>query len=145
MSVGPPTPYQAECERLARETGVLERVAFRGYLPRRELLALYAEAAVAVCPSVYEGFGYGLAQALCAGIPVAAAAAASLPEVANGDALLIDPHDPGAWSAGIGALLAETPAAAVRREAIRARAVARFSREAAARAVASVYASVTGR
>jgi glycosyltransferase involved in cell wall biosynthesis len=81
VSVGPYTKYQDECEALARELEVSNRVEFRGYIAREELLELYATCAVVAIPSVYEGFGYGAAQALCAGTPLVAADRASLPEV----------------------------------------------------------------
>lgn len=141
VSVGPPTPYRAECERLARETGTADRVVFRGYVSRDELLELYATAAVAVCPSTYEGFGYGVAQALCAGLPVLAADRASLPEVADGDAPLLDPDDAAAWRDALVAALApggRTEAAAA---AARPRAIERFGVATAAQAAAAVYAA----
>ena len=78
VSVGPPTPYRERCAALARELGLGERVEFRGYVPRAEVLDLYARATAAVVPSTYEGFGYGAAQALCAGVPLVAANASSL-------------------------------------------------------------------
>jgi glycosyltransferase involved in cell wall biosynthesis len=86
VSVGPFTPYREECEMRAASLGVYDRVEFRGYVPRAELLELYASSAVAALPSTYEGFGYGAAQALCAGIPLVASDRASLPEIVAGDA-----------------------------------------------------------
>lgn len=139
LSIGPSTPYRAECERIARECGVLGRVKFRGYVSREELLQLYAHAAVAVVPSTYEGFGYGVAQALCAGVPCVAAAASSLPEVAGSSAALLDPHDVAAWSKALAAELGNRDAADIRAARARVEAIERFSWEASAAAMVSSY------
>jgi glycosyltransferase involved in cell wall biosynthesis len=139
ISFGPPTPYQAECMTLARELGVASRVTFAGYRPRAELLAQYASAAVAVVPSLYEGFGYGVAQALCAGIPLVAADASSLPEVAGPGIPLVAPEDAAAWARALAAQLADRAAAEVRASARRHAAIARFSWSSAARATLEVY------
>jgi glycosyltransferase involved in cell wall biosynthesis len=137
---GPPTPYQAECEALARGLGVAERVTFAGYRPRAELLAQYASATVAVVPSRYEGFGYGVAQALCAGIPLVAADASSLPEVAGPGIPLASPDDAAAWARALRAELAAGPEAEARANARRGAAIARFSWANAAAATLRIYA-----
>ena len=98
VSAGPFTPYREQCARVARELGVTQRVSFRGYVPRDELLGLYAGAAFVAMPSRYEGFGYGAAQALCAGTPLLSSNAASLPEVVGDAAPLLPPGDVAAWS-----------------------------------------------
>jgi alpha-1,3-rhamnosyl/mannosyltransferase len=141
---GPATPYRLECERIARECGVAERVSFAGYVSRPELLALYATATAAVVPSRYEGFGYGAAQALCAGVPLVAANASSLPEVVEGAAPLLDCDDVAAWSAALAAILADPAAAEVRAAAARPRALERFAWKAAAEATAGVYRRALG-
>jgi glycosyltransferase involved in cell wall biosynthesis len=139
VSVGPFTPYRRECEALARELGVAGRLELRGYVPRAELLALYARAAVVAVPSRYEGFGYGAAQALCAGVPLVVADASSLPEVVGDSAALVEPHDAAGWAGALQRVLAERDAAEARAAAARAPAVARFSWASAARAVTAVY------
>ena len=78
-------------------------------------------------PSRYEGFGYALAEALCAGLPVVAARSSSLIEVADGDAPLVDPDDADGWVDAVRAILADRDAAEARAASVRARAVARFS------------------
>jgi glycosyltransferase involved in cell wall biosynthesis len=140
ISLGPSTPYQAECEALAHDLGVAQRVTFAGYRPREELLAHYASAAVAVVPSRYEGFGYGVAQALCAGIPLVAADASSLPEVAGPGVPLVAPDDAAGWARALGAELADRTGAEARAAARRSAALARFSWASAARATFEVYA-----
>ncbi|HEY9085617.1 MAG TPA: glycosyltransferase family 1 protein [Candidatus Tyrphobacter sp.] len=138
VSIGPTTPYLAECRALARRLGVAERVEFRGYVSREALLDLYATAAVAAVPSRYEGFGYAVAQALCAGIPCVASDRASLPEVAGGDGRIVALEDDDGWVAALSrALAGEEDARAVE---VRARCVERFSWATAARAMRAIYA-----
>lgn len=81
------------------DTGIGARLAsagpgvrYVGYVPEAELPALNAGATVFVYPSLYEGFGLPLAQAMAAGVPAVTSAVSSLPEVAAGAALLVDPR-----------------------------------------------------
>ncbi len=141
IAAGPATPYRDACLALARECGVAERVEFAGYVSRAELLALYARATLAVVPSRYEGFGYGAAQALCAGIPLIASSASSLPEVVAGAAPLVAPDDVAGWSAALLAILSDPTAAQARAGAAREAARARFGWPRAARAMAELYAA----
>lgn len=140
VSVGPTTPYEQECRELARRLGVVERVEFRGYVTREELLTLYATATCAVAPSNYEGFGYAAAQALCAGIPLLASDAAAHPEVVAGGAPLVPAGNVGAWREGLMRLLEEIEAAEIRAASFRPAAVGRFTWAACARATIGAYA-----
>ena len=139
VSTGPSTPYRAYCERLAEDLGMVDRVTFRGYVERTELLDLYARAAVVAVPSTYEGFGYGAAWALCAGVPLVAARSSSLPEVVGDSAPLVQPHDIGAWSAALDAVLRDRSAAESRAAGARPAALARFAWSVAAAAAAESY------
>lgn len=141
VSVGPPTPYRDRCLALARDLGVAPRLDVRGYVARAEVLDLYARATVAAVPSTYEGFGYGVAQALCAGLPTVAADASSLPEVAGNAAALVPPHDVAAWVHAIAAIVADPIAADVRAASHRPHACERFGWARAARDVAVTYAN----
>ncbi|MBV8151330.1 MAG: glycosyltransferase family 4 protein [Candidatus Eremiobacteraeota bacterium] len=143
ICVGPPTPYQDECIALAQRLGVAQRVRFRGYVEREELLRLYARCTVAVAPSRYEGFGYAAGQALCAGIPLLAARSSSLVEVVGDDAPLLDPDDPAAWSAALAQALSRRVALEERAAAIRASACERFAWRRSAYALAKVYRDAT--
>jgi alpha-1,3-rhamnosyl/mannosyltransferase len=69
----------------------LRHVRYLGYVPEMLLPALTAAATVFVYPSLYEGFGFPVAQAMAAGVPVITSNVSSLPEIAGGAALLIDP------------------------------------------------------
>ncbi len=139
VSVGPATPYRAECERFARNAGVADRVEFRGYVDRTRLLELYATCAMVAVPSRYEGFGYAAAQAVCAATPVIVSSAASLPEVTGDTAQHVEPEDEHAWARAIAALLRDADARNARAAAAREAAVVRFSWDAAARATRGVY------
>jgi len=69
-------------------------VRYLGYLPEPDLPALTAAASVFVYPSLYEGFGFPVAQAMAAGVPVITSNLSSLPEITGGAAALVDPHSP---------------------------------------------------
>jgi glycosyltransferase involved in cell wall biosynthesis len=135
---GYPTPHEAELRARAGQLGVAGDVRFPGWVPPEELEGLYAAAACFVFPSLYEGFGLPVLEAMARGVPVACSNRASLPEVAGDAALLFDPERPADIAAAIQALL-DDPARAERlRQAGRARA-ARFSWPAAAEATLASY------
>ena len=69
----------------------LKRVHFLGYVPEEELPLLYARALLFVFPSLDEGFGLPVLEAMACGLPVVASQAGALPEVTGGSALLCDP------------------------------------------------------
>ncbi|HZY98109.1 MAG TPA: glycosyltransferase family 1 protein [Candidatus Baltobacteraceae bacterium] len=143
VAVGPPTPYQRECEDLAAELGVRERVEFAGYVERKVLLDLYATCAVVAVPSRYEGFGYAAAQALCTGTPCVVSDQSALPEVVGADAPVVPLDDHETWANELAAALRgeRDGAAAGAREDARER----FAWAASARRMQEVYrASVNG-
>jgi alpha-1,3-rhamnosyl/mannosyltransferase len=70
-------------------------VRYLGYVPEDELPGLTAGATAFVYPSLYEGFGLPVAQAMAAGVPVITSNTSCLPEVAGGGALLVDPRSAG--------------------------------------------------
>ncbi len=72
-------------------TELQEKVLFPGHVSDEELVALYQSAACLVFPSLYEGFGLPVVEAMTAGCPVITSTASSLPEVAGDAGLLIDP------------------------------------------------------
>ena len=77
---------------LARLASAPPGVRYLGYVPESDLPALTAGAAALVYPSLYEGFGFPIAQAMACGVPVITSNVSSMPEVSAGSALLIDPH-----------------------------------------------------
>lgn len=85
--------------------GIRDRVKFISGLSGEQIRDLYAEATIAVSPSVYEGFGFPAGEALSCGVPLVATDGGSLPEVV-GDAGIIVPHsNPPALARAIDALL----------------------------------------
>ncbi len=138
VAVGPPTDYLDDVRRRIDALGVAARVALRGYVTRAELDELYATATVALVPSRYEGFGYAVAEALCAGLPVIAARSSSLVEVGGDDAVLVDPDDAAGWIDALRGVLADA-AAERRAAAVRANAIARFGWPRAAAAFTALY------
>ena len=104
---GYPTPHEAELRQLAESLGVSGDVRFVGWLPRRELDDLYAAATFFVFPSLYEGFGLPVLEAMARGLPVATSGRASLAEVAGDAALVFDPEDEQAIAEAIERMLAD--------------------------------------
>jgi glycosyltransferase involved in cell wall biosynthesis len=82
-----------EIEALIAELGAGDRIQIPGWLPRSELMELYARALAFVYPSTFEGFGMPILEAMAAGIPVACSNIAPLREVAGDAALFFDPLD----------------------------------------------------
>jgi glycosyltransferase involved in cell wall biosynthesis len=77
---------------LARLASRPPAVRYLGYVPEDELPGLVAGASAFIYPSLYEGFGFPVAQAMAAGVPVITSNTSCLPEVAGGAALLVDPR-----------------------------------------------------
>ncbi len=84
--------YEAIFRRV-RELGLEGRVVFTGYVAEEDLPALFSGARLFVFPSLYEGFGLPVLEAMACGVPVVCSNASSLPEVAGDAALLFDPLD----------------------------------------------------
>ena len=93
----------AAINRLAQ--GIRERVVLTGPVAEPTKGWLIRNASALAYPSVYEGFGFPILEAMSVGIPVLAARAGSIPEVAGSAALLFEPTDEQAMSAAINALL----------------------------------------
>ena len=110
-----------------------------------ELARLYAEAEVAVVPSLYEGFSLPAIEAMACGVPLVATTGGALPEVAGKDgetALLVPPNDPEALAQSIRRVLDDAALAARLGEGGRRRVLGRFTWEATARGTAAQYAVV---
>lgn len=90
---GAPTPYESELRELAQELGVGDRVVLPPWVSEPDLEGLYGLASCFVLPSLIEGFGLPILEAMRRRLPVACSNAASLPEVAGDAALLFNPLD----------------------------------------------------
>jgi alpha-1,3-rhamnosyl/mannosyltransferase len=84
---------------------VRAEATYLGYVPEAELPGLVAGAAVFVYPSLYEGFGFPVVQAMAAGVPVVTSSTSCLPEIAGEAALLADPRSAAEIAAQITSLL----------------------------------------
>jgi glycosyltransferase involved in cell wall biosynthesis len=104
---GYPTAYEQELRARAAALEVNGDVRFPGWLSGSELEGLWAVSEAFVFPSLYEGFGLPVLEAMARGVPVACSDASSLPEVAGDAALLFDPHDEVAVAAAIERLLGD--------------------------------------
>ena len=111
-------------ERRAAELGIAGRVRFAGDVADADLPALLGGALAFVFPSLYEGFGMPVLEAMACGAPVLTSTTSSLPEVAGDAALLVDPEDTAAIAAGL-VRLATDPAL---RAELRARGLAQAAR-----------------
>lgn len=91
---GPMADGEATLRKMATDLGVAERVIFTGFVPDGDLPALYSGAQVYACPSLYEGFGFTVLEAMACGVPVVCSKETSLPEVAGAAALYADARNP---------------------------------------------------
>jgi glycosyltransferase involved in cell wall biosynthesis len=126
----------AEAERL--ELAKRGRVRFLGRVPDQELPLWYNIATIFVYPSVYEGFGLPALEAMACGTPVITSNTSAFPEVVGEAGILLDPHDPHAWTQAMKRLLEDKRAA----QELGSRGIAQarnFSWERAARETAAVY------
>ena len=135
---GYPTPHEQELRELATERGVAEDVRFLGWVSAEELDNLYAAADCFVFPSLYEGFGFPVLEAMARGVPVATSGRASLAEVAGDAALVFDPEDEGSIADAIDTLLRDEALRERLRTAGRERASS-FTWERAADLTVAVY------
>ncbi|MFO7709270.1 MAG: glycosyltransferase family 4 protein [Desulfobacterales bacterium] len=108
--IGAPRPGGA-VERAVSDLGIGRWVEFTGRIDDKEFVDQYARAAVAVVPSVYEGFGLPAGEAMACAVPVIATTGGALPEVVGDAGLLVPPADPQALAAAILRLLEGTDAA----------------------------------
>jgi glycosyltransferase involved in cell wall biosynthesis len=96
LLVCPGRPEEASREDLAkiRDAGLGERVRFLGPCPAADMPGLYAGAGALVMPSLFDGVGLPLLEAMWCDCPVVCSNVASLPEVAGPAGLLVDPRSP---------------------------------------------------
>jgi glycosyltransferase involved in cell wall biosynthesis len=132
------TEHEAELRERARALGIAGDVRFLGWLESADLEGLYAAADLFVFPSLYEGFGLPVLEAMARGVPVASSDRAALAEVAGDAALLFDPEAPRAIADAMSTLLAD-PAEADRRRVAGRDQAARFTWDATARGMLASY------
>ena len=91
---GPMNEGEAELRKLARELEISGSLIFTGPVDDSDLCALYSAARVYACPSLYEGFGFTVLEAMACGTPVVCSRETSLPEVAGEAAVYADSRSP---------------------------------------------------
>jgi glycosyltransferase involved in cell wall biosynthesis len=145
--IGKPRPESRAAETIER-LGLQGAVHFVSGVSDQRLIELYAEASVAVVPSLYEGFSLPAVEAMATGTPLVATRGGAIPEVVGDDgttAVLVPPGDAAALAITVGQLL-DDPA---RRQEVgaagRARVVERYSWERTARETADLYREVIAR
>ncbi|GAB6094372.1 glycosyltransferase family 4 protein [Desulfatiferula olefinivorans] len=91
--------------KLIDKLGIGHLIDFTGRISDEDFVRQYARASIAIVPSVYEGFGLPVGEAMASGIPVISTTGGALPEVAGDAAVLVPPKDPGALAGAIMDLL----------------------------------------
>lgn len=124
-----------------RSLGLENAVRFTGFVDDDDLPAVYSGAALFVFPSLREGFGLPLLEAMACGVPVVTSNISSMPEVAGDAAVLVDPRDVDGLAAAIARMLRDEALRDRLREAGLARS-RQFSWEATARRTLDAYVSV---
>lgn len=105
--VGQPAwKYEGEAA-LVDELGMGDRIHYLGYVPARDLPALYNAASVFAFPSLYEGFGLPVIEAMACGIPVLTSEDSATVEVASDAAVLVDPRSTDSIHDGLRSLLVD--------------------------------------
>ncbi|CAN5788987.1 glycosyltransferase family 4 protein [soil metagenome] len=142
--VGAPKPDSSLPGQIER-FGLTGAVRFLSRVSDERIVELYAEAEVAVVPSLYEGFSLPAVEAMACGVPLVATTGGALPEVVGPDGgagVLVPPADAGALAVAVLGLLADPQRRAALGRAGRERVVARYSWRAAAEATAGHYRDV---
>jgi len=140
---GSPNAYEERLRALAIDRGARDRVRFIGWVGDEDLEGLYGIADALVFPSLMEGFGLPILEAMTRGVPVACSNISALPEVAGDAALLFDPHDHAAIAADLRRLLTDADLRSRLAQAGRERA-AEFTWERTAQATLASYERAIG-
>jgi glycosyltransferase involved in cell wall biosynthesis len=138
------TWHERELRERAAALGVSDDVRFLGWVSAEELEGLWVLARAFVFPSLYEGFGLPVLEAMARGVPVACSNVSSLPEVAGDAALMFDPYDEDAIAVAIEALLVQDEPMRARTRAHGLARAQQFSWQRTARETLASYARVLG-
>ena len=93
--------YYDKLTDLVKTSGIDDKVIFTGYIPDQDAPYLYKGAELFLYPSLYEGFGLPLLEAMASGVPVISSNASSLPEIVGDGGILIDPSNEAGWIAAV--------------------------------------------
>jgi glycosyltransferase involved in cell wall biosynthesis len=131
------SPSMARCQE---QPGV----KILGYLDHGRLAQIYQEAEVFCYPSLFEGFGLPVLEAMAAGTPVVTSNVTALPEVAGGAAILVDPLSPADIARGLRDALLESGEARAARAAAGRAVAARFNWDESARQYIDLFEKLIG-
>ncbi len=138
VAVGRPTPYAEELVLFARANGLADRVRLLSGVSTPDLAAMYRLATLALYPSLFEGFGIPIVEALFSGTPVVTTKGGCVAEAGGPGSAYVDPHDADALRETLRRLLDDDAARArMREEGLRH--AARFSDEAIADGLWAAY------
>lgn len=98
--------FQSTLKQVAQD-GLAARVLFTGYVEDADMPAIYTQADLLVFPSLHEGFGMPVLEAMACGTPVVTSNGSALPEVAGEAAILVDPYDVNSIAEGITSVLSD--------------------------------------
>jgi glycosyltransferase involved in cell wall biosynthesis len=141
LVVGKPQPG-GKTEQLIRRLGLEDKLRFVSGISTGEMVRYYAEATLAVVPSIYEGFGLPAGEAMACGVPVVSTDGGALPEIIGDAGVIVPAADAEALAAAIARLL-EDPAARERLSRMgRERILASFSWEVCAQQMLAYYREV---
>ena len=102
LVVGAKGRKKAQLLEVIRSSGLAGKdILFLGYVPDEDLPTLYSGSSLFVFPSLYEGFGLPLVEAMACGVPVVASNTSSIPEVVGDAGLLVPPTQPEAFAEAI--------------------------------------------
>src|SRR4029077_11393961 len=137
---GPMPPNRSRVEALIAALDLESRVVRTGVVPEEDLPGLFAGADAFLYPTLYEGFGLPVVEAMACGTPVLTSSTSALREIAGCFAYLVDPMDVDAIARGIGVLTSDAKVRADLTELGKKRALD-FSWEKAAEKTLEVYAA----
>ena len=130
---------EGPAKRAIAAQGLESRISFRSGVADHEIAALYRRAAIAVVPSLYEGFGLPALEAMACGAPLIATSGGALPEIVGPAGVIVPPKDGAALARAIAGLLDAPERRHLLGQQAAARARARFSWARCAAATAAIY------
>ena len=141
LLVSKPLPG-GKTEKLVRRLGLKDKVQFVSGISTEQMVRYYAEASIAVVPSVYEGFGLPAGEAMACGVPVVSTDGGALPEVVGDAGVIVPAKNVDALADAIDALLSDPERRACLGDAGRARIDEKFCWRVCAREMTHYYQEV---
>lgn len=138
LLVSKPQPG-GKTEQLVASLGIGDKVQFVNGISTEDMVRYYAEATIAVVPSVYEGFGLPAGEAMACGVPVVSTDGGALPEVVGEAGVIVPAKSAEALATAIDSLLADSEQRRLMSEAGRRRIEEKFSWEVCAREMTAYY------